>query len=452
VIRDPRTASGWRFRSSYAEGLDALERAFHLLPSIHRSFSSGSFEDLRSIFKTRSDAVRPGLATPPDTTRFLAYPSWIGDSLTFIPLPASAVRGLHRGSRSSADVNLALQHQRRRFFQLATMWRAALPNSADALEAVAVSLELLGDASALDTLHAARTLASDIAFRVRLGVTDVWMRVLRATPGKAEELRAARVLADSLLAMPEASDPRSAALLASLAALTGRATLAARLARVAERGRVPVPAGDAAPALLTFAALGGPAESLRTLESAVRRSIEQDLTAAEANAVQNGWLARAAPLAIPQYDFQSVVTQSFPGYRMKMLGAWRSQNAVDAQAILAEVSEERRRGGIQAADVAPDGLYVEAAVLADLGDIAGANAWLRPTLDSLFLIPSHSLGSVARAGAFMRCLVLRAELEARLGNAQAARQWSIPVTIMWSDADEFLKPAVARMRALARSG
>src|SRR6185503_6781045 len=96
-------------------------------------------------------------------------------------------------------VGEALQHQRLRFRDLAQMWRAEFPQSADAAEAVAVGFEMLGNPAALDTLRIARALAGSSTDRLRMAVNEVWLRVKFSLPSNVAGLRAARALADSIL-------------------------------------------------------------------------------------------------------------------------------------------------------------------------------------------------------------------------------------------------------------
>jgi serine/threonine-protein kinase len=448
VARDPRSPSGFRFRSSYSQALNAYERAFRLLPSIHESFHGGPFGDFRRLFMTSSDQLRPGVGMPPDTTHFLAYPTWQGDSLSFVPQPAQSFHAARGGTMSSA-VNDAVLHQRQRFHQVATMWRAAVPQSVHALEAVSVALELLGDASALDTLRIARRRATTANDQIRMGVSEVWMRLKFSLPTGNAAVVIARDLADSLLAAHRPSDPQEASLLGSLAALRGRAVLAATYSRMADLRSVPTAIAQTAPALVAYAAMGGPVDSLHALEQFVERAIVSSLVGTEREAARSVWLIRAAALAVPNHQFESVPLMAAGSYRVRLLSAWRNRDLIGAQRTLADLRNERQRGSIRPWDVTTDGLYAEAAILAALGDERGAIVWMAPTLDSISFGVSGAFANIPRAGSLMRAMALRAELEDRVGDKVAARKWAKSVAILWSGADDFLKPTVARMKRLA---
>jgi DNA-binding SARP family transcriptional activator/tetratricopeptide (TPR) repeat protein len=455
VVRDGRSPPGWRFRTSYHAAVQAYRRAFQLHPSIHRSFRGGSWDEIRGLLVTGANAVRHGRASPPDTTRFSAYPSWNGDSLAFVPLPVGEFANL--GAQSSETRNAATRHQRELFHEIATMWRAAFPQSADALEAVAVALDLLGNASAIDTLRFARRVAIEADDRLRMATLEVWMRLKLSTPSDLVGLREARRLADSLVEAHRPVDAREAKLLASMAALLGRATRAAEYSRLAALRAMPparpVPAAIAqtAPALLAFAALGGPVDSLRSLEPRVDRAIASNTTDLDRSAVRSDWLVRAALLAVPHHQFASIQSIAQTGsVRGRLLDSWRTRDLGRARQLLDSVSDWRRRASIRASDVTLDGLYPEAAVLFSLGEYRGALAWLTPTLDSLSLAAPQNFADVARAGALMRAMVLRAELADRVGQRADSRAWARAVALLWSRPDAFLKPTLARMQALAR--
>jgi hypothetical protein len=171
--------------------------------------------------------TRSGHELPPDTMSFLAYPSWQGDTLAFVPHPAESFSGESVVPKTMA---IAVQHERLLFHDIATAWASAFPRSPEALEALAVSLELLGDRAALDTLHRARALATTSDERSSWRHRSLDARQVLGTL-RLVGLRAARILAESLLLRVNPTTAQHPVLLASLAALIGRAQLAADLSR-----------------------------------------------------------------------------------------------------------------------------------------------------------------------------------------------------------------------------
>ena len=190
---------------------------------------------------------RAGEGEPPGPAQFYAFPSWQGDTLVLFPIAWAA--GAEIVGSGDATTREAIRHQRQRLYDIAREWVAAYPANADALQALAVSLQLLGDRSALDTLEQARRLARNPGETIRVATSEIWMRVLFNAPSGFSELRAARRLADSLLDNAPADGSVEPMLLASLAALTGRAHLAARLGRtISSRARPNTPPALAASA------------------------------------------------------------------------------------------------------------------------------------------------------------------------------------------------------------
>src|SRR5436309_5047493 len=215
---------------------------------------------------TGGNNVRMGRAVAPESTVFAARPIWQGDTLALLPYPRQASLALEVVPEA---VTVAARHQRELFLEVATAWVTAFPRSADALEALAIALEMLGNPAALDTLRRASALATTPGERVRIGAGEVWMLVKFSVPADVAGLRAARALADSVLRAyppPKAPEPL---LLATLAALTGHAELAAAYGReppAATEWIVPAPLAQTALPLVLLASLGGPAGRLGTLE------------------------------------------------------------------------------------------------------------------------------------------------------------------------------------------
>jgi hypothetical protein len=433
VIRDQRSPSGRSFRSSYHEATRAYQRAYLLLPAIHRALSAGSYQSVQALLRTSSNVLRTGRAAPPDTGLFEAYASWLGDTLAFVP-EVTATR--------AATTALAVRRQREQFHDIAQGWVAAYPASDDAMQALAFSLELLGDPAALDTMRRAASLATTTPARVRITAAEVWMRVRLSTPDDLEGLAAARALADSLLRANPPPNAPAPILLASLAALLGRAGAAAAYMResaVRDDWEIPGPIVRSAAPLLVFAALGGPIDSLRVLERDLAAAIDRGIPAEDRPVLRAMWLGRAASLAFPHYRFATLG-------QLRGLGDY----LVDAQAAFARGDA----GGVRrmADSMAPirerfppeqhtlDSVYPEAALFAESGDTARAIEWLDPTLNAIAAIPPRLLGDPVLAGSFVHAMALRANLARGLGDRPATERWGRAVAVLWGDADPFLRP------------
>ena len=106
---------------------------------------------------TAGNKRRNGRALPPDTTWFAAAPAWEGDSVAFVPYPLHTHR--LRLTVAPAARDEAVRQLRSRLRDVALAWMSTSPGDAGALEALAVSLAMLGNPGALDTLRRARALA-----------------------------------------------------------------------------------------------------------------------------------------------------------------------------------------------------------------------------------------------------------------------------------------------------
>src|SRR5439155_17946573 len=144
VVADPTSPSGWQFRSSYNRAIQAYRRAFQLLPSIHTALSGRSYQAVRSLLMTNTSSLRRGRALAADSTVFVAFPTLEGDTVAFVPFPA--IVALSRPTQEATG--RAVRRERELFHEIAAGWVTAFPRSADALEALAISLEMLGDPAA----------------------------------------------------------------------------------------------------------------------------------------------------------------------------------------------------------------------------------------------------------------------------------------------------------------
>jgi hypothetical protein len=278
-----------------------------------------------------------------------------------------------------------------------------------------------------------------------MAVTEVWLRVKFALPSNDRALRAARALADSIL-WAHPVDGNEA--VASLASLTGRADRAAAYSRMDVTNDAPPAIARNGPALLAFAALGGPPDSLRELGRTVDVGVQSmPLSSREGN--RRVWLMRAATLAFPDYRFDFLAAGAETGLRLgNLISASLAADTSRVRRILTDISTARR--SLRPADIRPDGLLPEASALARIGDIDGAVARLDPTLSAIRLTASQDLAFTSSAGSLVRAMILRADLAKQLGDDSTARLWARAVVELWSGADPFLQPTVQRMQQLAR--
>jgi tetratricopeptide (TPR) repeat protein len=448
VVPDPRSPSGWSFRSSYHRLLVAYERAFELHPAIFGAYQAQASGSLEALLFTRGNAWRVGKALPPDTTSFRADPSWEGDTVAFVPYPSQALTS-QQYTTSPAALDEAVRQQRIRFRRFAQIWTAAFPTNAGALEALATSLAMLGDAAAIDTLRRAVRAAQDPGERLRLTGVEVWMNVAFGLPSDQSRLQRARALADSLLRRHPPGGSADPGLLAGLAALTGKADLAADYLRqptVGEAMHVPPPLRPAAQVLLIYAAFGGPVDSLEALERDFLASLPRVTERPDREAAVDRWLVRAATLAFPRHEFASLrdlADRDNPLLAFEI--PWADHDTASASRQL----HEREKSRVAPEHMTLDGLCQEAEVLAALGDPRGAVQRLAPTLAVLPRKAPRELANAVRAASLMRALALRAGLQAQLGDHAGAARWAAAVVTLWSDADAFLQPTVRELRRLA---
>jgi hypothetical protein len=451
VIPNESSPSGWSFRTSYSQALRDYETAFRLHPPMLASFGGGAFDALGRLFKTGASLLRQGRAAPPNARRFSSSMEWSHDSLAFVPYPWGGDHSDHLIRRVDALAE-AVRHQRALVRDVASTWVASFPDNPDAWVALALSLAALGESAALDTVAHARAIARTDRERMRADGVNVAMQVAYAVrDGDTLRLRRAKALADSLLDRGSSNDA-DAVLLTSLAALTGRAAIAARYSRarsVAEAFTVPDALRDGTATLLVLSALGGPADSLAVIERRVSDLITRGISPAERLGRRLEFLARAASMAFPRYRFESLDSLASDGDALIVLES-RSVRGDSAGVRRGLAAFKAARRAALPEHLALDALTPEAALLSSLGTVTDVIAWLAPTLRSLPQMQPGLLSSPVRAGSLPHALLLHARAEATIGDRAAAQRSAAAVAILWSNADAFLQPLVEEARRLAR--
>lgn len=442
VLPDPRSPSGWRFRTSYRDGMRHYMRAFELEPRILEAFGGEAMESLRRLFRTSANHLRFGRAAPPSPLRFTANIERLGDSVGFVPVPRA--RGAPHVVRDYAARNAAIRLQRELMLEVASSWVATSPRSADAHHAVANALAALGDPSALVTLERARAFAATLEERGRVATAELALRLAFAVRDlDTVAVRRSRRLADSLFSSTAATDPRGLALRASIAALTGRADEAVRLAAnpaLAPALGAPASLREGARELLVLSALGGPQPALRRFEERVALTIARAFPPEEQGALRMQVLARAASMAFPIVRSPLLDSLANDDELVALQVALQRGDTAMVRAGL-EGIRLQRRGGLPEARTL-DALTPEAALWLALGDAREAADWLDPTLGVLPQVEPSPLRSPVAAASLARALALRAEAARRLGDDSTARRAAAALDILWSRADDGLREAI----------
>ncbi len=438
VVRDVRSPSGYSFRSSPRQSTNAFRQGFLLLQGARGSdprsdrilsgFRDHDYRRVREVLHTASNALRSGYLLP-SRERFYSAPSWQADTLAFIPYPAEEVfAGLSR--TISPTKFTAIQNQRRVFRDITSAWSQTFPGNVAVLEAVAVALELLNDGSAIDTIARARTITADRALAFRLEAKETVLRFKFSTPDRPQELRRVRSVADSLL--EDTLSRYQPEVTGGLAALLGRPHVVAQSARqtAARLTHIPAPYQSDAAALIAYASMGEPLDSIRTIEQRLEQAIRSAVSPQDMDRVRYSALGQAAALALPVYVFQLVrdgATQS--DYQLELGTAISSRDEARIREILDRIRETRRT--LRAADVTMDAVVVEAWFLSELGDMDAAIDWLDPPLEALrFQQPWEIESEPVQLASIMTAIQLRADLARRAGDEVEATRWADVVGIV----------------------
>ena len=433
VIADVASPSGWRFRASVAQAMAAYATAFEILPSVHRGYERGAFESLGSLLLVSQD-IRTGYRKG-DSAVFYGRLGLVGDSIVMVAFPWQV---MFSGDRASIPPGYheALARRRADFRRITAGWSAAFPENASAKHSVAVALDLLGDASSIDTMRLARRLERDSTRRVRLAAAEVILLVKFGVPGNLARLRSAHALADSLLTLSARHSASEAEALAPVAALSGRCSLIDGLVRDAlpADGIPGVPASVLADAnvlvvrLAMGCRLGDP--SLRSLSSQIEQTVGKG-TREEHGRIEQMLLYRPVVLA-PLID--RAVTEHVSGSTQdELLLAARAIAIGDrksARIALASVANRADPGA-----PTPDITLSRARLWLEAGDSINAARTLDTSLSAVRSYAALDPMDPANAGALVSMMLLRGELAAARSDSATARLWKSTAATLWSSAD-----------------
>ena len=458
VVRDWGSVSGWRFRSSYHGAIRAYTRALELMPSLNFAFGGDVFGHLTRLLFTEAWRYRPGEWHDGDSTlRFGAFPAVGSDTLAFIPFPIADFReGRLRGTDATHLV--ALTRNRAILVKLFRRWALEFPSSPEALEAYALSLELVGRIGSADSGSAVRivdralSLAADSARAMRLRLRIMQVRLTFKTGDAAT----ARAIGDTILRTWHDANPEEAAALAGVAALLGRVNDAAAYLAASARAQRPddtdgqpvviaASLNEAACRLLVFASFGFPAESLAAAYERVENQIRAYVDPARQASVRAALVRRPLRLS---YGLLASIARELPEPDgdpiVEVQRAIRARDFASARRTLDRVMEHQRH--LSSSDIALDQVLQEAVAYLELGDTITTTALLDNALEALPGSSVRLLSIVPTAAAAVRAMALRAELASRAGDRLNARRWGQAVATLWSAGD--VENRVVSRRAL----
>ena len=99
---------------------------------------------LGRVLFLQPNRARRGVNQAGTPAQFVAFPAWVADSLAFVPYSMDDVQHGRPGATPSTTLE-AIAHNKETLRRLTASWVASAPESADAFEAHASVLELLGE-------------------------------------------------------------------------------------------------------------------------------------------------------------------------------------------------------------------------------------------------------------------------------------------------------------------
>ncbi|HMH81685.1 MAG TPA: hypothetical protein VK531_02365 [Gemmatimonadales bacterium] len=452
VIRYPADTSRFTFRGSYETAMQAYRRALLLAPSFNLSFGQHAIDRLPHLLFAERWFWREGFV---DGAPFYAFPELEADTMAFYPVPGAVAA---RGDIEPPGHLAAVARNRRILMDVTTAFADAFPDEPMARRARARALESVGSLvaqvgephSALAEFAEAQRLERQPGQRARDAADRV--RVLL----KAGDFVGARQLGDSLLRLA----PKPSAGIAGVAVLLGRPALARRFLAPEDTAGLSASADNqpvtfslnaarAGLALLSFAAVGAPVDSIKAYERRIE-DLTEDVPPSRRAATRSALLDRPAELVFDVLGPRPAHRTDPPGPYAGMHLQWRLAHG-DTMGVRATLDSLSRGGGgsLATGESTPDGVYVDARLLLAVGDTATAERTLDAPLDSLAGLHTLTLQYLPLAGSLVRMMALRAELAAARSEARVAQRWARAVVALWSGAEPALEPVVTQMKRIA---
>jgi hypothetical protein len=207
------------------------------------------------------------------------------------------------------------------------------------------------------------------------------------------------------------------------------------------------PLGNAALALLAYASVGAPAESIKVLVARTRDLIPSYVVgeAARADAAR---ALLSLPLSFLDPRDARLLTE-LGTIRDPLIGAHQALATGDtARARQLRSQMIARAAQHLPGSVAADGTYRLATISLALGDTAAAIKELDVVLQALPTLGQRLLDQLPQAAALCRSMLLRARLARARGDRETAKLWASALSALWATADSELRPIIDELSAM----
>ncbi len=358
----------------------------------------------------------------------LGVPAITGDSITLVP----RLKGEVTAQVTAQQLNIAppevVLHLRAAYDTIVKRWANAFPRNADVKEALATSLEIRGDPSAIDTIEAAERLVTDKQERIRLAANRIALRIkFAAAAFDAAAVARVQVSADSLL-KKKASSPEIAGYLAPIAAMTGQCRLASSLLR--RSATEDVVEGAPHDVLADIDSLEAhvsagcqPADVRRRLDEIASHLVPQPPTAAGRSQAEY-WQLNAVVRALEPLDSEWVIRLAPQGAPTLVAERDLLEGRPDSARDHLREFDRTREKSVLPGQATAEAVVPEARVWVRLGDTDGAIASLEAALNTARLatpLSENARQNTARLGFLIQAYALHALLLADENLREGAR-------------------------------
>lgn len=405
VVRDERSPTKFRFRSSFAAAQRYYDRALRATPLTLRDDRAVAINRLISVMPTKR-AFRPGNF---NGRAFAAEPFIDGDTITYYPLDQATAMNSKPDSVTVRKIEALYEANARGLAEYAALWVAEFSASSAAWYALAINQERSGNfdgapsRSALYSIRKARVLARTRTDSIRRAVDELRIQMRRL------DARAAKTLVDSLLAIVPA-DAEQAHVLTRVAAIAndpGKLRQTLRMWKADEvisgpdfaAAKPPRPVADAVADLLWYSVTGKSVDSLAHFELQLNRAVD-GWAPPDVEKIRRHLLFTPALLGFPWFGIRAAHLDSSAAPSLKAQLDFARGSSASREVVLRRV---RERIGVLGLTVSGDQACLDVELMSAARDSVGTQLALARLVREVQRLSATILDNFQAPAMLQRC-------------------------------------------------
>ena len=200
--------------------------------------------------------------------------------------------------------------------------------------------------------------------------------------------------------------------------------------------------------MLVYATMGGPADSVRTLQRRLASAIVNQVRPAQQEMVRRMQLGRVERVGFPVLRVANMASPDSAAPLVAAERAFLAGKTNEVRRLIAGTATMRTH--LRPSDVTFDALYAEGWLLAAIGDSAQALRHILPGLEAIRDVPAREFQKPEIAGSLVQMMMLAAHLYGAQHDRAAQKTWAHAVLIMSDTTSSEARNARGAVWRLAR--